>query len=78
MAAKTDIKPRSYPLKHAFQILGISETHGGKLVAAGLVKTISLGIGVRRISDDELCRLLREGISQDALAALRKPAAQRS
>jgi len=68
------IKPRSYPLKHGFQIIGISEVHGRKLVDLGLIKTIWLGPSTRRITEAEISRLLDEGIPEDALTALRRRA----
>jgi hypothetical protein len=63
---------RAYNLRSAFQLLHISESYGHSLVRAGLIKTVRLGPASPRVTAEEIDRILREGIPQQALPAQRR------
>lgn len=52
----------AYSLTKAFKLLDVSPSFGFALVAAGKIKTIRLGPGSPRIVDEEIARVLRDGV----------------
>jgi hypothetical protein len=70
-----------YSLVRAFALLDISPSFGHALIKAGKIRVIRLGPGSPRITDQEIERLLTEGISSSPPAApgrARGAAAQRT
>jgi hypothetical protein len=52
----------AYSLIKTFALLDVSPSFGFALVKAGEIRTIRLGPGSPRVTDEEIARLLREGI----------------
>jgi predicted site-specific integrase-resolvase len=60
--AEATMRRRAYNLTTGFRLLHISDSHGHALVKAGKIRVIYLGPGSPRITEEEIQRLLREGI----------------
>jgi hypothetical protein len=52
----------AYQLKTGFSLLHISDSYGAELVAAGIIRVVDFGGRSRRITHEEIERLLTEGI----------------
>jgi hypothetical protein len=57
-----DIRRRAYKLNRAFQLLDLSDSQGHALVAAKKIRIVRLGPRSPRITEDEINRILKEGI----------------
>ena len=68
----------AYNLTKAFALLDISPSFGHALIKAGKIRVIYLGPGSPRITDDEIERLLRDGIPMDKTAILQLKSGQRA
>jgi predicted site-specific integrase-resolvase len=53
----------AYSLSKAFALLDISPSFGHALVKAGKIQVVRLGPASPRVTDQEISRLLREGLS---------------
>ena len=54
--------PRAHRLPDAFKILGISKSLGYELVRDGQIKVIRFTPGTPRITEDEIVRILKDGL----------------
>lgn len=66
MPKDADNKPPerlAYNLRTAFKLLHISESYGYSLLKQGKIKTVRLGAASRRITREEIDRILRDGIT---------------
>jgi predicted site-specific integrase-resolvase len=62
-ASRTDQPtPRAHRLNDAFKILGISRSLGYELVRDGQIKVIRFTPGTPRITEDEIIRILKDGL----------------
>ena len=55
--------PRAHRLNDAFKILGISKSLGYELVRDGQIKVIRFTPGTPRITEDEITRILKDGLA---------------
>jgi predicted site-specific integrase-resolvase len=53
---------RAHPLRDAFKILGIGKSLGYELVRDGQIKVIRFTAGTPRITEDEIARILKDGL----------------
>lgn len=63
----------AYSLTKTFALLDISPSFGHALVKAGKIQVVRLGPASPRVTDDEVARLLREGIPNEKPATRRGP-----
>jgi predicted site-specific integrase-resolvase len=59
---KDGVRRRGFKLNEAFKILGISDGTGHALVREGKLRVVRLGKRLPIVSDDEINRILKEGI----------------
>jgi hypothetical protein len=55
-------RPRAHSLKDGFAILGLSYSQGHGMVRDGRIRVIRYTPDMPRITDDEIERILREGL----------------
>jgi hypothetical protein len=60
--AEATLRRRAYNLTTGFQLLHISDSHGHALVRAGKIRVVYLGPGSPRVTEEEIDRILEEGI----------------
>lgn len=61
--SKSERRGGAHKLNKAFELLDISESYGHQLIAAKKIRVVRLGPRSPRITDEEIERLLREGIA---------------
>jgi hypothetical protein len=60
--ANAALAPRAHTQSDAFRILGISRSKGTELVRNGVINVVYYSETIKRITDDEISRILREGL----------------
>ncbi len=65
-SSNSEPKRRAYPLNVAFKMLHVSNDTGYRWIRNGQIRVIRLGPRLPRIPDEEIERILHEGITEPA------------